>query len=1647
MDQKYVIEPTVKIGPDIICSITGQLMTDPVILMQTGNTYDREAILSWLKKKKTDPLTNQSITDETIAPNDTLKRMISAQQDKQNALIDYLLRGDLEGAKQSESEGASFLYRNKHSIYPLVAAVYGTNLEALKYIEGKLKKEEAELQWSEVFLERAKKEIASEMPRELSVGATQRELAEWYENSGLEKMQGVYNALCLKIEGFDKWDSLGGCESFWGRAAWTRKQGRSWNDPPNIDLMIMDRACQSGRGNLFLPSRWTHDAVVNQIRNQINELKKLVETKVVKQPVIIDEKNPRSAKNTFENQKEKYLCPISFQIMAEPVTASDGHVYEKEKLEELLSYSPNPLSPLTREALNKGHPLVINLWMRGEIGNFLEENKDRLNRDDVYLPEKWKANFANAIRNGNETHYNEWLRKDSRLKAVELEPGKTAFELVCEKGTPERLKSLISVLGIEKVKERMLSKGKDRGTNPFYLAWSFNQWEVVKLLIDSVSLNPGDIAFLELDKQGEKPGYLNDLFLKSAQKGNFEEMKWFLALGADVNARDQVEQKTALHLLAQLNLFTLCQYLIEEKNARKDLKDNTENTALEPIFLRAVSEKNREKIECLLKLGADVNAMNAEGQTALHLAAQSDDFSICEYLVKSGINSTLKDKQGKTAFEAGFFKACEENSLEKMKTWLELGCDINACNEKGQTGLHIVSLHQWLEGCEFLLGKGIVADIRDNEGRNAFLACVNEFSLAQSNIMRKGIDALLNVLEEIKDDEDQDKNICLAIADALVELGEESPAVIDVLLKALRYTYTGDDSDDDDSDAFLNSAAWAVYALKNPPTAVIDELMSDLGDSYFSGPYCAKPAQSVLIQLGQKNPLVIDALLDGLEGYYADKVACMLVELGEESPVVIEALLNELRESSEDLNAECNAYLKKDFEMDNCRYLGERFSGVAKALGKLKKPTNDVINALIEVFSIVNDNDDYKYINICEDAEYALVQLGQKTPTVIEALFKRLSASDAHLRLRSARALVELGEKSSVVINVLHNALNSNDPDVQIEAARVLVKLKISNALLIDRLLKTLGDKGMDMGKREFAAESLGLLKIPTIPVIDALMKVLSEDEDKPWLGAIAAKSLGTFNRITTSVIDALIKGLQKEDFGWSSSYGHALVHLGQKNPEVIAALVKALEDQNQRVRKTVVEILGKIKPLNNLSVIEGLLKASKDQEQGVRVDAITALGKLKPANNPSVIEGLLKALKDQEQGVRLAAITALGKFKPATSDVIEALFNILLHEGEKKLRDAAACALVELSQESPELLERFVKGLRSKHSEIRETTACVLEELKAPTLMVIDALIKSLDIEDDVRPVVRALKSNLQNFLKNEQESNEKILNCLLKHKKSFLSSRDEKGNNALMLMVFYRQMAGVKWLVEKGISLISKNRDGNTALMMAVLHGDCEISSYLIEKMRVPEIESVNNEGDTGLIIAARRGNKLLMKLFLKAGADIEVKDQKQFSVLEILKKQGDESLVNFLNEQRKLIRHVSVEENKKLREEVDDLKEQMRLLQAQFKSFQLFVGNEFLSNNHRLFRGNENEQNLIADQMLPQRLMETSEQSVRLFHQFWLHPDNLAQLTARYLEKREQKAIACVNKTCYDSYRFFSVLPQQSKEKQIEMSILEGDKLGLN
>jgi hypothetical protein len=71
---------------------------------------------------------------------------------------------------------------------------------------------------------------------------------------------------------------------------------------------------------------------------------------------------------TALNTPNEYICPLTLEIMTDPVLASDGHTYEREAILQIRG----SLSPMTRQPINKTK-LISNRALKNSILRYTEE--------------------------------------------------------------------------------------------------------------------------------------------------------------------------------------------------------------------------------------------------------------------------------------------------------------------------------------------------------------------------------------------------------------------------------------------------------------------------------------------------------------------------------------------------------------------------------------------------------------------------------------------------------------------------------------------------------------------------------------------------------------------------------------------------------------------------------------------------------------------------------------------------------------------------------------------------------------------------------------------------------------------------------------------------------------------------------------------------------------------------------------------------------------------------------------------------------------------------------------------------------------------------------------------------------------------------
>ena len=128
---------------------------------------------------------------------------------------------------------------------------------------------------------------------------------------------------------------------------------------------------------------------------------------------------------------------------------------------------------------------------------------------------------------------------------------------------------------------------------------------------------------------------------------------------------------------------------------------NVNGSLSDSLLHKAVRNKNYEICKTLIKFGADVNLLNLEEQSPLHVAEANCEPSICKILVK-------KRKEKRIRYKKALHICAKQNDLDNCKIHINSN-DVNETDERMRTPLHVAMIFASDEMCDLLLKYG--ADI------------------------------------------------------------------------------------------------------------------------------------------------------------------------------------------------------------------------------------------------------------------------------------------------------------------------------------------------------------------------------------------------------------------------------------------------------------------------------------------------------------------------------------------------------------------------------------------------------------------------------------------------------------------------------------------------------------------------------------------------------------------------------------------------------------------------------------------------------------------------------------------------------------------------------------------------------------------------
>jgi ankyrin repeat protein len=125
----------------------------------------------------------------------------------------------------------------------------------------------------------------------------------------------------------------------------------------------------------------------------------------------------------------------------------------------------------------------------------------------------------------------------------------------------------------------------------------------------------------------------------------------------------------------------------------------------------ATMRGERDVVRALLQQGADVNAAQGDGMTALHWAALEGDLETAEMLLYAGANVHSSTRLG--AFTP-LLLAAKSGQAPMIEALLDAGADPNDATTNGTTALMFASAAGSVEGAQALLDRGAAVNATEN---------------------------------------------------------------------------------------------------------------------------------------------------------------------------------------------------------------------------------------------------------------------------------------------------------------------------------------------------------------------------------------------------------------------------------------------------------------------------------------------------------------------------------------------------------------------------------------------------------------------------------------------------------------------------------------------------------------------------------------------------------------------------------------------------------------------------------------------------------------------------------------------------------------------------------------------------------------------
>ena len=255
----------------------------------------------------------------------------------------------------------------------------------------------------------------------------------------------------------------------------------------------------------------------------------------------------------------------------------------------------------------------------------------------------------------------------------------------------------------------------------FHAAASFLHWPVLKAFIDAgADVNIPDAEGQNVLFNVISGGYeFTSGDVKAPKVKTLPILKSLISAGAHVNHASQYEGRTPLMeaALSKSPERSASAKLLIESGANVNAVNKSGYSAL----IMAAGEGHEDVLKLLIKAGADVNAQSQHGNCALLLAARKGHANVVRRLIAAGADVNRFDRKGNSALTAVVLsdRAKKQAREEIVRQLIAAGANVDHQDQNGDYALLMVAKTKQKKLQKMLLDAGANPKLISNRGESA----------------------------------------------------------------------------------------------------------------------------------------------------------------------------------------------------------------------------------------------------------------------------------------------------------------------------------------------------------------------------------------------------------------------------------------------------------------------------------------------------------------------------------------------------------------------------------------------------------------------------------------------------------------------------------------------------------------------------------------------------------------------------------------------------------------------------------------------------------------------------------------------------------------------------------------------------------------